>query len=348
MNATRDRTRGSLFGVAAAALFGASAPVAKLVLPETGPVLLAALLYLGAGTALSIVRLVRGHHGEARVQRGDVVLLAGIVVTGGILGPVLMLVGLGRLSAVAGALLLNLEAPFTILIAVIVFREHLGRRLALAAALIIGAAAILGWSPGDLHGDGLGVLCIAGACASWGVDNNLTQRLSLRDPIAVVHIKTLGAGACTLAIALATGHRLPAPTVTVAALVLGAASYGLSIVLDTYALRWLGAAREAAIFATAPFVGAALAIPLHGAWPSPADAVAAVIMIGGVALLVRERHGHAHTHDPLEHDHLHVHDEHHAHAHDGPVAEPHAHPHRHAPLTHDHPHTPDLHHRHRH
>jgi drug/metabolite transporter (DMT)-like permease len=344
-------TRGALLGLGAAALFGASAPLAKLLLPGVGPLVLAALLYLGAGLALSVYRLVRGPTGERRetpIRRADVGLLAGIVVTGGMLGPVLMLVGLARLSAVAGALLLNLEAPFTILIAVVVFREHLGRHAALAAACVVGGAFVLGLEPGSVRADVPGVLAIAGACLAWAVDNNLTQRLSLRDPIAVVRFKTLTAGACNLALALALGAALPAFPVVAAALVLGAFSYGLSIVLDMYALRLLGAAREAAYFATAPFVGAALAIPLHGRWPTPADLAAAALMIAGVGLMLRERHGHPHTHAAVDHEHMHVHDEHHQHTHDGKVDEPHSHPHHHDALTHDHPHLPDLHHRHEH
>ncbi len=183
------------------------------------------------------------------------------------------------------------------------------------------------------------------------MDNNLTQRLSLKDPVAVVRIKALGAGACMLAIALAAGQqRLPGPGVLAAALALGAASYGLSIVLDMYALRLLGAAREAAYFATAPFLGALAALPLLGERLSPTQLLGGAAMALGVVLLVRERHGHLHTHELLEHEHLHVHDEHHQHEHPGmtDVTGPHSHPHRHAPLTHDHPHVSDLHHRHKH
>jgi len=343
--------RGALFGLAAAALFGASAPLAKRLVPDVAPFVLAALLYLGAGLALSafLVGRAPGTRRETPLRRQDAGLLAGIVVSGGMVGPVLMLVGLARLSAVAGALLLNLEAPFTILLAVLLFGEHLGSRAGLAALFVVAGALLLGLEPGSFRADPLGVLAIAGACAAWALDNNLTQRLSLRDPIAVVRFKTLAAGSCNLVLGLALGQSLPRAALVAEALVLGAFSYGVSIVLDLYALRLLGAAREAAYFATAPFVGAALAIPLHHAWPTLADGAAGACMLAGVVLLVRERHAHTHTHEALEHDHLHVHDEHHQHAHDAPVGEePHAHPHRHAALTHDHPHLPDLHHRHPH
>jgi drug/metabolite transporter (DMT)-like permease len=350
------RVRGALCGLTAAALFGLSAPLAKLLLPGAGPLLLAALLYLGGGLGLSLLALARRHGGEAPREakvrlRTDGPLLAAIIVAGGMLGPVLMLEGLSRMSAVAASLLLNLEGPFTILLALAVFGEHLGRWGVAAAACTLGGAALLGFAPGEVRGDWLGVLCLAGACLAWAVDNNLTQRLSLKDPLAVVRIKALGAGLCMLALALLRGQVLPEGKVLAGALGLGAASYGLSILLDMYALRLLGAAREAALFATAPFVGALAALPLLGERLRAVDVGAGGLMAVGVALLLRERHGHLHTHAPLEHEHLHVHDAHHQHAHEGVSPEPgvpHSHPHRHAPLTHDHPHVSDLHHRHRH
>ncbi|HVE83869.1 MAG TPA: DMT family transporter [Myxococcales bacterium] len=349
MPGTTTRLRGAAFGLAAAALFGASAPAAKVLLGGMGPLALAGLLYAGAALALTGVRLARRGPGrEARLSRSDAPLLAVVAVAGGVLGPVLMLVGLQRLPAMTASLLLNLEAPLTMLLAVSAFREHLSRRELLGAALVIGGGAALGAQPGALAGSWPGVAAIFAACLCWGLDNNLTQRLSGKDPVAVVQWKAGFAGACALGLAAALGERVPAAGQVGAALVLGSLSYGASIVLDAHALRLLGAAREAAFFATAPFVGAAISVAALGERPSLPDAAGALAMVAGVAVLVRARHGHAHTHEAMEHDHLHVHDEHHRHAHDGEVAEPHAHPHAHAQLTHDHPHVSDAHHRHRH
>lgn len=335
-------------GLAAAVLFGSSAPFAKLLLPEAPALMLSALLYLGAGVALSLWMAARRNRPEASVRREDSLLLAGVIVFGGIVGPVLMLLGLSRMSALSVALMLNLEAPFTILLAVGLFGEYLATREAIAAAVIIGGAALVGLGPGHLRGDWLGVAEIAGACFSWGIDNNLSQRLSLRDPVEIARIKTLGAGACTLAIAMAVGYRFPHGGALAGALVVGALCYGVSLVLDMRALRILGAAREAAYFATAPFIGAMVAVGVFGRMPRAGEWAGGALMAVGVALLTRERHVHLHSHEGLEHDHMHVHDEHHRHVHPEPVAEPHSHAHRHAPLTHDHPHLPDLHHRHSH
>ena len=134
------------------------------------------------------------------------------------------------------------------------------------------------------------------------------------------------------------------------AMVLGALAYGASVLLDAFALRLLGAAREAAFFATAPFAGALLSVPVLGERLGAAQLAAGAVMVGGVALLVRERHGHEHMHDELEHTHSHVHDAHHQHPHPAGVdtTGPHVHPHRHAPLTHAHAHVSDAHHRHAH
>jgi len=350
----RDLARGRLFGLGAAALFGASAPVAKLLLPGSSPLAMAALLYLGAGVAMALVRAAARERAwfraETPLRRADAGILAAMAVLGGIAGPVLMLVGLARTSGVAGALLLNLQAPLTMALAALFFREHVGRRAAAAGAVVTAGALLLAWRPGEVRADWVGVAALAGACACWALDDNLSQRLSLRDPTAVVLVKALGAGACTLALALASGARFPAPAGVGAALALGAASYGGSLLLDLRALALVGAAREAAMFATAPFFGAVLAIPLLRERPGIIEALAAGAMAAGVALLARERHAHRHVHEPLAHDHLHTHDEHHRHVHAAgeDAGGPHAHPHEHEPLAHEHPHAPDLHHRHRH
>jgi drug/metabolite transporter (DMT)-like permease len=343
---------GAFLGVGAAMLFGLSAPFSKRLLVDVPPLLLASLLYLGAGIGLVIVApfAPRRERREAPLRRADVPLLAGIIITGGILGPLFMLLGLQRVSGVAGSLLLNLEAVFTMLVALVVFREHLSRREVAAASLIVGGAAVLGYAPGELRAQWIGAVFIAIACLSWAFDNNWTQRLSLKDPFAVVRIKTLGAGGCTLAVALLIGQRLPRPSVVVAALVLGVFSYGVSILLDAYALRYIGAAREAAFFATAPFMGALAAMPILGERPRAIDLFALATMTAGVVVLLRPKHGHEHAHSALEHEHVHAHDEHHQHEHlsDDPPGEPHAHVHRHTPLTHAHAHVSDSHHRHDH
>jgi drug/metabolite transporter (DMT)-like permease len=350
-----SKRQGVFCGLAAALLFGISPPFAKLLLPESAPVLTAGLLYLGAGLGLLLFELTgrpwfKSGVKETPVRRADAGLLAGVILTGGMLGPFLMLWGLERLSGVLTSLLLNLEAPFTVLVAVLVFREHLVR-LELAGVLaIVLAAGILTYQSGAIRGDVFGILAVLGACLCWAIDNNLSQRLSLRDPLVVTRIKTLGAGLGMLVLAALTSQQWPSFTITLAACLLGIVSYGVSLVLDMRALRLLGAAREAGFFATAPFIGALVAVPVLGERWDIQDAAATVLMLAGVALLLRAHHAHAHTHEAMEHEHVHRHEAHHDHPHDGVALpqEPHAHLHLHLPLTHDHPHLSELHHRHEH
>ena len=333
----------------AAALFGSSAPLAKVLLGSVSPELLAGLLYAGAAIALSVAMRVRPRTTEASLQRRDLPFLAAVTITGGVLAPVAMLTGLDRTSGVAGSLLLNLEAPFTILIALLVFGEFLDRGSKAASVLIVGGAMVLALGPGAIRADAVGAALIATACALWAVDNNLTQRLTDRDPFAIVRAKASVAALANLAIATARGGRWPHPSTIAAALALGAAAYGLSVLLDAYALRHVGAAREAALFATGPFFGALAAVPLLGESITASDVLAAAAMACGITVLVRAQHAHPHTHDALAHEHRHRHDDpHHAHAHEPAVVGWHSHPHQHEPVTHAHPHDSDLHHRHEH
>src|SRR5215207_6102597 len=218
------------------------------------------------------------------------------------------------------------------------------------AVVIFAGAFLLGIGTREGQADWVGVLLIAAACAAWALDNNLTQSLTLRDPRSIVLVKTGVAGTINLTLALILGERFPEVGIVAAALLLGAVSYGLSVYLDALALRALGAAREAAVFAVAPFLGAVLAPFVLPESFGVSDIVAGGLMVVGVFLLIRERHEHGHTHEPLDHDHIHTHDAHHQHAHDEPVpaGTMHSHPHHHDVLHHAHPHVSDVHHRHSH
>jgi drug/metabolite transporter (DMT)-like permease len=339
--------RGVLLGLFAAVSFGVSAPLAKLLLDDVRPQMLAGLLYVGAFLALSLVG--RRSRSEARLRRADAPRMTLMIVAGGIVAPVLLLLGLERVTGATGSLLLNLEGPLTIVVGVALFREHLPRQALTGAVVIFAGAFVLGLQTGDSQADWIGVLMIAGACACWAVDNNLTQSLTVRDPRSIVRVKAGVAGSVNVALAFALGEHLPEASVLGAVLVLGGVSYGLSVYLDALALRSLGAAREATVFAVAPFAGALLApLVLPESFGIP-ELVAGVMMACGVVLLLYERHEHVHRHEPMDHDHVHVHDEHHQHEHGPGVAvEPHAHPHHHDELVHAHPHVSDVHHRHGH
>jgi drug/metabolite transporter (DMT)-like permease len=345
-----------LAALASALLFGASTPLAKVLLAEVPPVALAGLLYLGAGTGLIALRQVKqtllgaASHRESPVTGDDWKWLAGAILSGGVIAPVLLMLGLQHTQASTAALLLNLEGVLTALLAWFVFHENLDRRIALGFFLIAAAGVLLSWQGALAGAVPLGALAVAAACLGWALDNNLTQRVSGSDPLQVAGLKGLVAGAINLLIALTTGWLPPAPAVVVAALGVGLAGYGLSLSLFVWALRHLGTARTGAYFSVAPFFGAATAVAFLGERPGTLFWVAAALMMAGVWLHVTERHDHLHRHEPLRHGHLHHHDPHHQHRHpaDWDGAEPHAHLHEHEPMVHAHPHYPDLHHRHRH
>jgi drug/metabolite transporter (DMT)-like permease len=334
-----------------AVLFGASAPFSKLLLEAIDPQLLAGLLYLGAGIGLAAIHIGRAALGipapEASLRAADMPWLVAVVLFGGVVGPLLLMLGLARTEAASGSLLLNLEGLATMAIAWLAFRENVDRRLLLGALAILAGAAALSWGGGTVELDA-GAGLIAGACFAWGIDNNLTRKLSSADPALIALIKGLGAGTVNAARAGLGGAAMPPAGLVVAAAFIGFLGIGVSLVLFVLALRYLGTARTSAYFSLAPFIGAVLAIALlHEAMTSQL-VLAGLLMGFGLWMHLAERHAHEHRHEALKHEHRHEHDLHHQHPHDGRVTESHSHWHRHEPLRHAHPHYPDLHHRHRH
>jgi len=342
-----------LYALAAAALFGLATPIAKLLIGAADPWLLAGLFYLGSGLGLAALRAVRSGRkaaAEAALSRRDAPWLAGAILFGGIVGPLLLMAGLARTDAASASLLLTLEGAATALIAWFAFHEGVDRRVATGMALIVAGAIVLAWQ-GDARAAGfLGPAAIVGACIAWGIDNNLTRKVALADPLEIAMYKGLVAGPVSIALAVAQGAAVPGLAVVGAAALVGFLGYGISLVLFVIALRHLGTARTGAYFSTAPFVGAAAAIPLLAEPLSATLLIAGVLMGTGVWLHLTERHAHEHEHEALEHEHRHTHDEHHRHVHaaDDPPGEPHSHRHAHGPLRHAHAHMPDSHHRHSH
>jgi drug/metabolite transporter (DMT)-like permease len=342
------RQPGVLAALGAALLFGAGTPLAKLLLQSVSPWLMAGLLYLGSGLGMAGYRLLT-RAAAVKMARSDLPWLAGAVLAGGVVAPVLLMFGLTGMPASGASLLLNAEGVFTALLAWFAFRENFDRRIALGMAAILAGALVLSW-PGELRFAGLWpALAILAACFAWGLDNNLTRKVSLTDATWIASVKGLAAGSVNLALALWLGVSLPPALNIAGAMLLGLLAYGVSLALFVVALRHLGTARTGAYFSVAPFFGAALALLLGDPLTAPL-LVAATLMGVGIWLHLTEKHEHSHSHVAMEHEHEHVHDEHHQHEHSSAV-EPgvkHSHLHRHEPLTHSHPHYPDAHHTHKH
>jgi drug/metabolite transporter (DMT)-like permease len=339
-----------------AALFGVSTPAAKALLGAIDPIVLAGLLYCGAGLGVAVLRRLGrpmlSQPGAAEVALGpkEFRWLAGAIVAGGIIGPLLLMAGLARTEAASASLLLTLEAVATALMAWFIFHENFDRRIALGMACLATGAIVLSWSGQPTLSTLLGPLAIVGACVAWGLDNNLTRKVSLVDPLQIVELKGLIAGPVNIALGLVAGGALPGLTESLVAGVVGFLGYGVSLTLFILALRQLGTARTGAYFSTAPFLGT-LAAVVFLSEPVTVQLVGAGLLMGiGVWLHLTEHHEHEHVHEPVEHAHPHVHDEHHQHEHtaNDPPGEPHTHVHRHERLRHKHPHVPDAHHTHRH
>lgn len=330
----------------AALLFGAGTPLAKLLLSSVSPWMLAGLLYFGSGVGLALYRLLR-RAPRGRLARGDVPWFAAAILIGGCVGPVLLMLGLTGMPASGASLLLNAEGIFTALLAWFAFKENFDRRIVLGMLAIIAGVIVLSW-PDDLRFNGLWpAISILGACFAWGIDNNLTRKVSMTDATWIASVKGLAAGSVNLLVAFALGATWPPLPNAATALIVGFLTYGVSLALFVVSLRHLGTARTGAFFSVAPFFGAILAIATGEPVTFPL-LIAGALMVFGVWLHLTEKHEHSHVHDAAEHAHEYLNDEHHRLADSFSHVSGAQHGHRHKPLEHTHPHFPDIHHRHKH
>jgi len=348
--------RGVIAALSSALLFSLSAPLGKLLLEDMAPLPLAGLLYLGCGLGLAALtlfrRLVLRHDPssvESKLRGSDYIYLGGAVLAGGVAAPILLLHGLLTIPAGNASLLLNSEVILTVFIAALIFKESVTKWVWGAFLCMVSAALLL-----TIRSDAAswqvepGTILVILACFMWALDNNLTRKIAHRNPVFIARTKGLAAGGTSLVLGFLMGDHLPVPVAGMMALLLGAFSYGASLVLFIYALRHLGTARTAICFSAAPILGAIGSV-LILAEPVTSRLLAAAVMTAcSIGFLMRENHEHEHEHEAVFHEHRHIHDEHHRHEHAGDWQEPHSHGHLHETLVHSHPHTPDLHHLHRH
>ena len=343
-----------IFIIISAFLFGISPPLTKLFVKDVPPVALAGFLYLGAFAGLTLFSIGRKKRTAdpdriAALERKDLPWLAGAILAGGIIGPISLMFGLTLISGFSTSLLLNLEGVATAVIAVFLFRENAGKKLWLALTCMTIAGVFLTWNPDQNKFSVAGPLLVILAMICWGIDNNLTRNISDKDPIRITQIKGLVAGMVSLFLALILGMKIPLNLTVVYALLLGAFSYGISLVFFIKALEGLGSARAGAFFSFAPFIGALISLIVLREWIGWVMFPAAGLMAIGVWLIISEKHSHVHIHKSVTHTHSHIHsDMHHQHEHSGPLHEPHTHEHTHFELEHTHVHWPDTHHRHDH
>ena len=347
---------GVAYALVSAVLFGISTPLAKVLVGEVPPVMLAGLLYAGSGVGLALVmtgrRLLTCRVRAMSLPTGrEWLWLGGAIFFGGVVGPVLLMRGLVVTPASTASLMLQPRSGlYGVAGVVLVPRATFDRRVALGMLAIVAGGVVLSWQLSPGSGGSVRTLLVAAACLCWAVDNNLTRRVSSSDATLIAGVKGIVAAFVNLGFAAALGYEWPSAQVLTAAATLGFVGYGVSLTLFVLALRHLGTAWAGAYFAGAPFFGAALAIVLHDEGVTWQLAAAGVLMATGVWLHVTEHHEHHHIHVPETHSHEHIHDAHHQHAQDEERdgSEPHVHTHTHASLSHTHEHYPDVHHRHEH
>jgi drug/metabolite transporter (DMT)-like permease len=343
---------GAFLSLLSAALFGVSPVLAKLVIGEMSPILLAGLLYLGSGLGLQLFLFSKKQHSIPELKalsKKNRFKLLGAIISGGILAPLCLAYGIKLGSAFEVSLLLNLETVATTIIAWLIFHEHIGKHVWLGKILLIVGGLIISINPQSNFGFSQAGLFLLGACFFWGIDNNLTRDVEELSPSVLACVKGWLAGGFNTLLAVVLGQFSVGFSQAIGTLSIGAVSYGLSLVLFVNALRLIGASRTSTYFAIGPFFGMVFSVLLLRERPESYQWIAAVVMGAGLWSLYRENHGHTHTHEPVTHGHKHIHDDHHQHLHEGTEGpEPHDHIHTHEPLTHVHVHLPDIHHRHRH
>jgi drug/metabolite transporter (DMT)-like permease len=340
------------FAILAAALYGISSPVSKLLLKEIPPTLMAACLYLGAGLGMAIVGFIKHkkYKGktEARLTKQELPYTVGMVILD-IAAPIFLMFGLSMTTSANTSLLNNFEIVATSLIALLIFKESISKRLWGAIFLITLSSIILSVEDISSFSFSFGSIFVLLACICWGLENNCTRKLSVKDPLEIVVIKGFGSGIGSLLIALALGEQINNVPYILAALLLGFFAYGLSIFFYIYAQRDLGAARTSAYYAIAPFIGVGLSLIIFRQIPTFSFIIALVIMIIGTYFASTEVHNHKHSHNVITHEHGHSHDDrHHSHSHDTNILGKHNHIHTHEENNHSHKHTQDIHHSHAH
>lgn len=346
-----------MMALLASILFGASAPITKILLGKIEPIPLASFLYLGSGVGLLVFQIVnliikKKVINEAPLKKKDFIWLVGAIITGGIIAPIILLNSLKITSASTASLLLNFEGVATTIIAIIFFKENAGKQILSAVVLITLASILLSWDFKHQWGLSIGSLGIILACFCWAIDNNFIRNISSKNPFCIVTIKGIVAGLFSLILATILKNQIPNLKIIIIAMIIGFFCYGLSIVLFVFAMRDLGSTRTSALFGTAPFIGSILSFILLGDIPNIMFFISLFIMIVGTVLLLKEEHLHNHIHELIEHEHRHNHDDgHHNHEHNDKqiiVEGYHSHVHMHNAIEHTHPHLPDIHHRHVH
>ena len=287
-----NESKAVFYAILAAALYALNAPVSKLLLQNVPPTMMAGFMYLGAGIGMVAMGLVRSRTGhgrqEMRLTKKDLPYTLGMVALD-IAAPIFLMIGLTRTTAANASLLNNFEIVATSIIALLIFKERIGKNLWIAIGLITLSSILLSVEDASSFQFSFGSLFVLAACVCWGLENNCTRCLSKSDPLEIVVIKGFGSGIGAIGIGLIVGESLPVWSDILKILLLGFVAYGLSIYFYVYAQRDLGAAKTSAYYAIAPFIGVLLSFIIFREIPGVLFFIALIIMIAGTWMVNRDQ-----------------------------------------------------------
>ena len=342
------KSSSTFFAILAAALYALSVPVGKVLLDHAGAAMMAAFLYLGAGLGLALWGRIVPDREASPITRQDIPYILGMILLD-IAAPILLMLGLQRTGSANASLLNNFEIVATSLIAWLLFREKLSRRLSFAIVLVTFASIVLGYEGSESLRFGAGSALVLAAACCWGLENNCTRMLSRWSSVQITTIKGIFSGLGSLIVAFCAGESLPDLRWIPAILLLGFVAYGLSINFYIKAQKELGAAKTSAWYSIAPFLGVVFGIVLLGERPDGRFFLGLLLMVLATLLMVFDtislqhthEHAHTHCHEHRHGDQLHTHEHTHIHAHNHVHgADETTHDHQHSVIeNHDHPHS---------
>ena len=322
----------TIFAILAAALYAINIPLSKILLKDVQATMMAAFLYLGAGMGMAIYSLLNKAIGREQkkesLTKKELPYTVAMVVLD-IIAPILLMFGITKTNSANVSLLNNFEIVATSLIALVIFKEVISKKLWLAIGLVTIASAIL-----SFEGDGAfvfnnGSLLVLGASICWGFENNCTKMISNKSSEEIVIIKGCFSGLGSFIVALILGETIPSLKWILAVLLLGFVAYGLSINFYIMAQKELGAAKTSAYYSIAPFLGVAFSLILLRERPAFQFYLALAIMVASTLIIAKDTiqlqhthehqhtHTHEHTHGDIIHTHEHTHTHSHLHIHDG-------------------------------
>lgn len=330
MKKLKGKYRAILFAIIAAFLYALNTPISKKLLEHVDETMMAAMLYLGAGIGIFLLGVVENFAKKSvkkeKLTKKELPYTIGMIILD-IIAPILLMMGIKVSTSANVSLLNNFEIVATSMIALVIFKEVISKKLWYSIIMVTVASILLGFEGKGVFDFNIGSLFVIGACICWGFENNCTRMISNKNAMEIVVIKGICSGMGSMIIALTIGEKFPEISYILAVLVLGFFAYGLSIYFYILAQKDLGAAKTSAYYSVAPFLGVILCMVINGERPAVQFYIAFLIMVFATVLMIKDsielqhthnhvhHHSHEHSHGDLVHTHEHSHSHSHLHIH---------------------------------